>query len=246
MKPSGHQGPPAFDFATGAGGFLQIFPYGLAGLRWNPSKLLLDPTLPPQLEPGITLHGVRYRGRSLNIAIRAHVTTVTLTSGSPLPLGTPAGTIKLRRNHPAYVKTARPDLDPTDNLARCKPAIASSFLATHYPSSALDGNDLTDWQAASIDSSFQIDLERSPSGDRTLKKTHAAVVHWGTTRPSRYRVSILSVSGHWQRVTSGAVPATGSLHATWKELQSAALRFTFSGGSPASVVEIDVPASSPH
>jgi trehalose/maltose hydrolase-like predicted phosphorylase len=40
-------GQGAFDFLTGAGGFLQTFPYGLAGLRWHANGLHLNPTLPP-------------------------------------------------------------------------------------------------------------------------------------------------------------------------------------------------------
>lgn len=245
LKPSGHQGPPAFDFATGAGGFLQIFPYGFAGLRWNTSKLILDPTLPPQLKQEISLHGIRYHGRSLNIVIGPHVTTVTLTSGAPLLLAAPAGTFKLQHNQPVRLKTARPDLDATDNLARCKPATASSSLPAHDPASAVDGNDVTNWRAASKESTFQIDLNRSPSNQRSIPETQQAVVRWGATRPSRYRVSVLSGAGQWQEVASGPVAEKGNLHVTWKEVKSASLRFHFSGRSPASVLEIDVPVSTP-
>lgn len=244
LTPSKDQGPPAFDFATGAGGFLQVFPYGLAGLRWNPSKLTLAPTLPPQLRPGITLHGIRYHGRSLTIAIRARKTTVTLTSGMPMLLDTPAGRITLRLNHPVHLQTARPDLDPTYNLARCKPATASSSLPAHYPASALDGNSVTSWRAASTTSRFQVDLDGSPSGRNESFETHSAVIHWGRTRPSRYSISALTKSGQWQQVTSGAVASTSALHATWGKTETKALRFIFSGGSPASIVELNVNALS--
>ena len=240
LKPSAHQGPPAFDFATGAGGFLQIFPYGLAGLRWNPSKLVLDPTLPPQLKQGITLRGVRYHGRSLKIAIGSHITTVTLTSGAPMLLGTPAGTVKLLPNHPVHLQTASPDLDPTDDLARCQPAIASSSLPAHYPASAVDGNNVTSWEATSKVSSLQIDLEHSVASRKEISTTDGAAIHWGATRPDRYSVRVLTKSGKWIQVSSGSVPTIGILHAAWTKRRSKALKFDFSGGSPASIVELDV------
>jgi trehalose/maltose hydrolase-like predicted phosphorylase len=110
LYPSAHQGPPTFTFATGAGGFLQIFPYGFAGLRWNPSAITLAPTLPLQLSPGITMRGIRYHGRSLTIAVGPRETTVTLTSGAPVALATPAGTLTVRHDHPVQLKTDRTTL----------------------------------------------------------------------------------------------------------------------------------------
>ncbi len=110
LTPSAHQGPPSFNFATGAGGFLQMFPYGFAGLRWSPSALMLAPSLPPQLSQGIIMHGLRYHGRSLTIAIGPLVTTVTLTSGAPLSLTTPSGARTLQVNQPVKLPTERPDL----------------------------------------------------------------------------------------------------------------------------------------
>ncbi len=111
LVPSARQGPPTFTFATGAGGFLQIFPYGFAGLRWNPSELTLAPTLPPQLSPGITMHGIRYHGSSLTIAVGPHTTTVTLTSGAPVALSTPAGTLTVRQEQSVQLKTDRTTLN---------------------------------------------------------------------------------------------------------------------------------------
>jgi hypothetical protein len=58
----------AFDVTTGAGGFLQEFVYGFTGLCWNQNSLQLDPSQPPQL-PGLNLTGLRWQGRTFNLAI---------------------------------------------------------------------------------------------------------------------------------------------------------------------------------
>ena len=41
-------GSPAYNFLTGAGGFPQVFLYGLTGFRWRADHVHLDPMLPPQ------------------------------------------------------------------------------------------------------------------------------------------------------------------------------------------------------
>lgn len=117
-------GSPAQDFLTGKGGFLQVFTHGLTGLRLRPDALHLDPTLPPQLSDGVRLSGLRWRGRTYDIAIGPETTTVRLRSGAPLPLDTPEGRRTLSGT--VTLKTRRPDLAPTADLARCRPATASS------------------------------------------------------------------------------------------------------------------------
>ncbi len=116
LVPSARQGPPCFDFATGAGGFLQMFPFGFAGLRWTPSSLILNPTLPSQLSRGILLQGIRYQGRSLSIAIGPDNATVTLLQGSPMKLSTPAGATgsshELASGHPLRLRAFDPHPNP--------------------------------------------------------------------------------------------------------------------------------------
>ncbi|MEJ8661397.1 glycosyl hydrolase family 65 protein [Streptomyces sp. MS1.AVA.4] len=75
----------AFTFLTGHGGFLQEFLYGYSGLRWHPDRLELAPVLPEELD-GITLRGLRWRGRVLDVDIRREATTVLLREGDPLPV----------------------------------------------------------------------------------------------------------------------------------------------------------------
>lgn len=124
LVPSARQGPPAFSFATGAGGFLQIFPYGFAGLRWSASKLVLAPTIPAQLSQGIIMRGIQYHGRSVTIAIGVRFTTVTLDSGAPLTLATPFGRYTLHLHQPVQLRTERPDPDLSNKLVMYQPATA--------------------------------------------------------------------------------------------------------------------------
>ncbi|RZB19349.1 glycoside hydrolase family 65 protein [Streptomyces sp. F001] len=76
----------AFTFLTGHGGFLQVFLYGYSGLRWRPDRVELAPILPQELD-GITLQGLRWRGRSFDVDIRPDATAVRLREGDPLPVG---------------------------------------------------------------------------------------------------------------------------------------------------------------
>lgn len=91
---SGAQDPlsgfPAEDFLTGKGGFLQVFTHGLTGLRLREDGVRLDPMLPPQLGSGVTLTGLRHRGRTYDLAIGPRTTTVRLTSGAPFTVHSPA------------------------------------------------------------------------------------------------------------------------------------------------------------
>ncbi|HEY4454338.1 MAG TPA: discoidin domain-containing protein [Pseudonocardiaceae bacterium] len=234
LTPSAGQSNPAFDFATGAGGFLQTFAYGFTGLRWNSGALSLDPTLPPQLPAGITITGLQYRGRSVDIRVGARQTTVTLTSGAPVTIASPAGTQTLRPGRPAVLATARPDLTPTDNVARCQTVSANSSQPVDQPAAAVDGNPVTAWTATGPNSSYTVTLANP------VKTGHADIV-WAATRPATYTLSVQAPSGSWQEVTTGSVPATGNLDAIWPPMTTRAVRITFAGGSPASIAELTVP-----
>ncbi|SEG93240.1 Trehalose and maltose hydrolase (possible phosphorylase) [Actinacidiphila yanglinensis] len=243
LTPSGGQTNPAFDFATGAGGFLQTFVYGFAGLRWNADALALAPTLPPQLAGGITLDGLQYQGRTVDVAIGAKATTVTLRAGRALTLSTPAGTRTLAPGHRATLATARPDLAPTDDLARCRSASASSSQAVDLPAAAVDGNTATTWTATGTGASYTVSLlaDRADGPGRSAPRTAHAEVVWGSGRPAAYTLQAQTASGRWQQVSAGPVPATGNLEASWTPVAARALKLTFTGGDPASVAELHVP-----
>ena len=94
-------------------------------MRFTPTAVPLDPSLPPQL-PGVTLRNIHWQGRTFTVAIGPQNTTVTLASGSSLPLQTPGGPQTVTAGHGVTIPTRRPDLQTTNDLARCQPATASS------------------------------------------------------------------------------------------------------------------------
>jgi trehalose/maltose hydrolase-like predicted phosphorylase len=136
-------GSPAYNFLTGSGGFSQVFTYGLTGLRWREDRVHLDPMLPPQLSGGVTLKGLHWRGRTFDIQIGATNTTVTLRGGQAFTVEAPDG------NHTVSgsltLPTRRPDLTPTENLARCHLATATAEEAGMYAEAAVDGSTATIW-----------------------------------------------------------------------------------------------------
>ena len=205
----------AFTFTTGAGGFLQEFLYGYTGFRWRADRVHLDPSLPPQLT-GVTASALHWRGRVLRVAVGPRTTVVSLLSGAPARVESPAGTALVRRGHPLTLRTGRPDLTPTSDLARCRPATAAP--ATAEPAeSAVDGTVTTQWIGPTAAATVTVDLGRpAPVGAVTV--TRNAVTTFpappggdkGVTRPTRSageRVEA-SVDGRTWRVL-GTVTAPG-------------------------------------
>jgi trehalose/maltose hydrolase-like predicted phosphorylase len=142
----------AFTFTTGAGGFLQEFLYGYSGWRWRADAVHLDPSLPPQLD-GITLNAVHWRGRTLRVEIGRDQTTVTLRAGAPVSVDGRT----LTTAAPLQLPTRTPDTTPTDDLARCRPATATPATA-EPPEAAVDGTDITSWQADKPGTRLTVDL----------------------------------------------------------------------------------------
>lgn len=191
-----HAGFPAEDFLTGKGGFLQVFTHGLTGLRTRSGKVHLDPVLPPQLSDGVTLKGLRAQGRTYEVAIGPEETTVRLTQGEPFELETPQGSQVVSAGVPAVVKTRRPDLEPTDNLARCRPAEAASEQPGLYANSAVDGDGTTYWSPKDAKAHLDVDLGRPV-------RVSKVSVEWSKVRPASHRV-LTSVDGRsWREVTPG-------------------------------------------
>lgn len=182
-------GSPAQDFLTGKGGFLQVFTHGLTGLRLREDSVELDPTLPPQLKSGVTVRGAHWRGRTYDIAIGPKETTVRLTSGRPFTIDTPKGRVTVAENAPAVLKTRRPDLTPTADLARCRPAKATSEDPGLYAAAAVDGNRVTAWSPTADKSSLTVDL-----GRRT--KVGTVTPKWAV-KPARHRVETSADGRSW-------------------------------------------------
>ncbi|MEU3710789.1 discoidin domain-containing protein [Streptomyces catenulae] len=183
-------GQPAQDFLTGKGGFLQTFTHGLTGLRLRENAVHLDPMLPPQLSRGVTLRGLRWQGRTYDVAIGAHRTHVRLTAGAPLPVETPQGVETARAGRPVVLTTRRPDLTPTDNAARCTPARATSEEPGMYAGAAVDGNATTAWVPDAADGTLTVDLGRTVTVGQITP-------HWNATKPVSYAVQVSRDGRHW-------------------------------------------------
>ncbi|MFD5794203.1 glycosyl hydrolase family 65 protein [Streptomyces diastatochromogenes] len=188
-------GSPAQDFLTGKGGFLQVFTHGLTGLRLRADALHLDPTLPPQLTDGVRLSGLRWRGRTYDVGIGPETTTVRLRSGDPIPLDTPEGRLTLSGT--VTLKTRRPDLVPTPDLARCRPAAATSAEPGLYPEAAVDGSPATVWSPAAERAALTVDLGREVNVG-TVRPT------W-RKRPASSTVEVSADGRAWHRADGSAV-----------------------------------------
>jgi trehalose/maltose hydrolase-like predicted phosphorylase len=165
----------AFTFMTGIGGFLQEFLYGYSGMRWNPHSVGLDPSLTSQL-PGVTLHAVRWRGRTFDVAIGLRTTRVTLTSGPGLPVRAHGTTHVVHRGSPLTLTTSRPDRTPTSDLVRCRRVHATSAQPLGPPLAVVDASPATFWQPATSRGTLTVRLGR-------VHRVHRAVLLWGRQWP---------------------------------------------------------------
>lgn len=123
---------------------LQQFYYGFSGLRFGVDALRLDPSLPPQLT-GLTLRHLKWRGRSFDLRIERARSTVTLETGPAMQVKTPSGPRTLAEGKPLILATRKPDLIPTDTIARCRTVTATSAFAAYPPGAAVDGSIATSW-----------------------------------------------------------------------------------------------------
>ncbi|WP_019856018.1 glycosyl hydrolase family 65 protein [Actinopolyspora mortivallis] len=180
-------GSPALNFLTGNGGFLQTFTHGLTGLRWRTDAVRMDPTLPPQFPRGVELTGLHWQGRTFDVRIGPEHTRVALRHGDPFTVRTPDGEHTVGRGAPATIETRRPDLAPTDNLARCRPATAADAEPGKYAEAAVDGSTATTWTPASRRSELTVELEK-PSWVGEVR------AEWTDTAPKEHRV-LVSVDG---------------------------------------------------
>lgn len=183
-------GSPAQNFTTGQGGFLQVFTNGLTGQRMRENSVHLDPMLPPQLSQGVKLNGLHWQGRTYDIAIGAHDTTVRLTHGKPFEIETPQGKQIVSQGAPAHLKTRRPDLEPTDNLARCRTAKATSEQPGQYADAAIDGNTATAWVPDTARAGLTTDLGK-------VSRFSKITPHWTDVKPTKHTVQTSLDGQHW-------------------------------------------------
>src|SRR3954447_15017929 len=157
--------------------------------------------LPPQLSSGVTLSGLRWRGRSFDVRIGATTTTVTLRSGATMPVSSRGVDYSLSSGGALTLSTRRPDLTPTDNLARCRTATATSEEAGMYAEAAVDGSRATIWAPDAATGSTTVAL-----GSRGPLKTIS--VHWTDTLPSSSSIETSLDGSTW---TAVSVDSSGKL-----------------------------------
>jgi trehalose/maltose hydrolase-like predicted phosphorylase len=197
-------GSPAFNFLTGEGGFLQVFTNGLTGLRWRPDRVHLDPMLPPQLGSGVTMRGLHWQGRTFTISVGPSRTTLTQTAGQPFLVESPQGTQTASTSSPVTLATRRPDLAPTDDVARCKPAQASSEEPGMYAEAAVDGSAATIWapDPTTTTASLTVDLGQATTVVRIAPT-------WTDVLPSSCQVLVSLDGTNW--TAAPAADADGTL-----------------------------------
>ena len=200
-------GSPALHFTTGSGGFTQVFLYGLTGFRWRADKLWLDPMLPPQLAGGVTLSGLKWRGRTFDIRIGATTTTVTLRSGPTMPVSARGQDYSLGSGGSLSLPTRRPDLAPTTNLARCHPATATSEEPGMYAEAAVDGSEATIWAPAAATGSTTTGSMTVDLGRRLKLRTIA--VHWTDALPASSSIETSRDGSSWK--TAPPADSSGKL-----------------------------------
>jgi hypothetical protein len=185
----------AFTFMTGIGGFMQEFLYGYSGLRFNTGSVTLAPSIDGQLS-GVTLHNLHWRGRTFTVAVGDRVTRVTLMSGPPLPLSTPAGHRTVRTGHAVVIATARPDLGRTADAVRCRDASATTAEPGAPALAAVDGSPATDWQPTSLPATVS-----SPVGPRA-RTISQATIQWGHYWPVQITPNVHPVPGPVQTLSA--------------------------------------------
>ena len=220
-----------FNFLTGVGGFLQVFEYGFSGMRFTPTAVELAPSLPPQLR-GVTLRSVHWHGRAFTVAIGLRSTTVTLASGSALPLQTPQGPITVTRSRSVRIPTRRPDQLPTSDLARCQQVTASSWVQGNEPVAAVDGSPATPWIPTSPHATLTVHLAKTTA-------IQTVTVNRGGTAAYSYNVQTSTDGSTWHTVGTSPASSTGTDTVSFSPTRAQYVRLDFPGAANAGTPQID-------
>ncbi len=214
-------GSGVFTFLTGEGGFLQEFLYGYPGLRWRQDRLVLAPTLPPQLARGLRLVGLKWQGRVLDVDISRSGSRVVLHSGAPMTVETPTGKQTLRVGAPLTLPTAL--VGASADAALCQPASATSADPSFPAVGAVDGSAVTGWQPTAVPASLSVRLPGAPRLD-TVR------LSWAGSGTASYSVSVRS-GGEWVAVGSGTAVPGASVAARFASRRVDAVRVDLTSGA---------------
>ncbi|GAA5888338.1 hypothetical protein JCM5296_003292 [Sporobolomyces johnsonii] len=218
---------PAFTFLTGHGGFLQTLTHGYTGYRSNPSRLYLDPLLPPQLT-NYTLKGFKWGQSAFDIQLTTETTTITRRTGGNGTVVVEIATANAKGGN--YTLNVGDSLTvPTSstnstliagNLAQCKPVLShndtsfsasassnSSIVPGQFALAAVDGANATAWQPASTQpATMTVDLE-SP---QTISALH---LNFGSQPPTSYLVSAGASLANMTTIANGTVSISAPYNA---------------------------------
>ena len=124
------------------------------------------------------LHDLSWHGRRFTVAIGPQSSSVTLNSGAALPLKTGDRIRRINTGRILTLRTRRPDLAVTDDVALCGRASATSSQPGAPALAAVDGSPVTDWQSVKLPSTLILSLR---GGTQTMS---TATLRWGQTWPS--------------------------------------------------------------
>ncbi|MBD0737956.1 discoidin domain-containing protein [Streptomyces sp. CBMA29] len=222
----------AFTFTTGIGGVLQAFQYGFTGLRLGADAVTVDPMLPPQL-PSVDITGLHWHGATFDLSVRHDGTRVTLRGGKTLSLTAAGRKITLRGHQSATVRTRRPDLTPTQDLARCETVTATTADLSFPAVAAVDGSPSTSWKATAPGAALTVDLGKATRVGRTVVQASGAT--------TAYRIDVSRDGAAWSPFgapVTAASPAASTVTAT--PVNARYVRYTAQGPAAPQVVSLEV------
>jgi hypothetical protein len=149
-----------------------------------------------------------------------------------MPIQTPGGAMTVAPGKPVTLPTRRPDQQSTNDLARCQPITASSWVPGNEPVAADDGSTATPWIPTSPQATLTVQLAR-----RANIKT--VTVTRGNTASYSYNVETSTDGSTWRTVGTAPASSTGTDTITFSPTQAQYVRLDFPGGTNAGVPDLD-------
>lgn len=221
----------AFTFTTGIGGVLQAFQYGFTGLRFQTDAVAVDPMLPPHI-PGVDITGLQWHGSTFDISVRHDTTRVTMRGGRSLTVSAAGRQTTLHGHQSMTIPTRRPDLTPTQDVARCK-TVSTSTADLSFPAiAAVDGSPSTWWKATGPGSTLTVDLGKAKTLGRTAVQSHGAT--------TAYQIDVSRDGKTWTPLgTPVAATSASSTTVTAAPVAARYVRYTAAASATAQVVSLE-------
>ena len=100
------------NFITGAGGYLQNYINGYAGLKYTDEGFTMRPCVPPHGVTGMTLRGLTLASSRFRVHYNETVFVATLVEGAPCTIGKQGGgqAAKMQAGHPVALEWSQGDI----------------------------------------------------------------------------------------------------------------------------------------